>query len=134
MLAERDREMAHYKQTAEEDFYVRESELLEELRSKADEAQALSHQVAYLERELGELRIAKEIAERVLEERGSILHTLEQEITRKTDNLARWEGEVKRLETALDSKETNHVSLKGEFERAREQRVDDAMLIDRLRQ
>jgi DNA repair ATPase RecN len=90
--------------------------------------------VAYLERELGELRISKEIAERVLEERGSILKTLEQEITRKTENLTRWEGEVKRLENALENKETNNASLKGEFDRAREQRVDDAMLIDRLRQ
>lgn len=76
--------------------------------------------MAYLERQLGELRISKEIAERVLEERGSILKTLEQEITRKTENLTRWEGEVKRLENALENKETSNASLKGEFDRARE--------------
>ena len=80
----------------------------------------LSHQVNYLERQLGEVKISKEIADRVLEERGSILQTLELEILKKTENLSRWEGEVKRLENALDNKELNNKSLKGEFERARE--------------
>lgn len=59
---------------------------------------------------------------------------LEEELAKKKENLVRWEEEVKRLETALDSKNTSNHSLKSEFERAREQRVDDALLIDRLRQ
>lgn len=37
-LIEAEREMAHYKQTVAEDFFVRESELLQELRNKSDEA------------------------------------------------------------------------------------------------
>lgn len=37
-LTEAEREMSHYKKTVEEDFFARESELLEELRNKADEA------------------------------------------------------------------------------------------------
>jgi hypothetical protein len=45
---------------------------------------------------------------------------LELEILKKTENLSRWEGEVKRLENALDNKDLNNKSLKGEFERARE--------------
>lgn len=32
MLADRERELAHYKQTAEEDYFAREAELLDELR------------------------------------------------------------------------------------------------------
>jgi hypothetical protein len=48
------------------------------------------------------------------------LTSLEEELAKKKENLVRWEEEVKRLETALDSKESRNHSLKSEFERARE--------------
>ena len=48
------------------------------------------------------------------------MHTLEDELARKKENLGRWEGEVKRLEKALETKESKHNNLKGECERLTE--------------
>ena len=62
----------------------------------------------------------KEIIERLYPERSNFLTALEEELAKKKENLLRWEDEVKRLETALDSKESRNHSLKSEFERARE--------------
>ena len=83
---------------------------------------------------MNETKVSKDIVERLLEERGNLLRNLEDELDKKKGNLKRWEKEVNRLEQCLNSKDTSSISLKGEYERVREQRVDDALLIDRLRQ
>lgn len=79
------------------------------------------------------MKSSKSVLEKVLEERSSLVKTLEDELKRNKQQLERWEKEVARLEGALGNKENNTLSIKGEFERVREQRVDDAMMIDRMR-
>ena len=48
------------------------------------------------------------------------MKNLEDDLERKKENVRRWENEVNRLEQALNSKDSSTLSLKGEYERARE--------------
>lgn len=58
---------------------------------------------------------------------------MEQEIQKKDQARQRWEDEVKRLESASNCAHIQHEDLQKDYERIRQQQIDDAVLIDRMR-
>ena len=55
------------------------------------------------------------------------------ELEKKEQARQRWEDEVKRLESAHNCAHVQHADLQKDYERIRQQQIDDAMLIDRMR-
>lgn len=80
---------------------------MDQLQQKAEIEMLLHQKVSFLEREVQDLKISKGVLERVMDERGSLLKTLEDELVRNRQTLTRWENEVARLELALGNKENN---------------------------
>ena len=52
---------------------------------------------------------------------------------RREDKIKRWEHEMQRLENKAVKETEKSMSVQGEFERMRSMRVDDALLIERIR-
>ena len=69
----------------------------------------------------------------MLNERDRQLESKDTELKRKDEQLERWQEEVRRLEIVIDSKSMQHEGLVQDFDRVRSQRIDDALVIDRLR-
>ena len=57
----------------------------------------------------------------------------EKELQTKNEQLERWQEEVRRLEILLDSKNMQHDGMVQDFDRVRSQKIDDALLIERMR-
>jgi len=61
------------------------------------------------------------------------LRAQEIDILRKEEKLNRWEKDMERLEKKVLQGNEMSETLQVDYERVRSQRVDDAMLIDKLR-
>lgn len=76
-IEEKEIEIARYREQVEGDFYQREQELIEELQQRQENEETISHNLQIMERDLNEHKKSKSILEKVLEERGSLLSSLE---------------------------------------------------------
>ena len=79
------------------------------------------------------LKEQKSIAERLLAERADNIRMQEDEIYKREDKLKRWEKEMSRLESKANKESEKSTSLQQDYERLRAMRVDDALLIEKLR-
>lgn len=57
----------------------------------------------------------------------------EEEISKREDKIRRWEREMQRLESKTVMEAEKNLTTQSEFERMRSMRVDDAILIERLK-
>jgi hypothetical protein len=61
---------------------LKEQDLVEQLQHRAEAESHMAQRVSFLEREVNDLKMTKGVLERVLEERGSLIKTLEDELLR----------------------------------------------------
>ena len=66
-------------------------------------------------------------------EKADNIRAQEEEIIKREDKIKRWEREIQRLENKASKETEKSMTMQGEFERMRSMRLDDAMLIERLR-
>ena len=71
--------------------------------------------------------------ERLLAERAENIRLQEDEIAKREDKLRRWEREMQRLESQVARETDKATSVQSDYERLRSMRVDDALLIEKLR-
>ena len=69
----------------------------------------------------------------MLADKVESLRQQEEDISKREDKIRRWERERQRLDSKALQEGEKNLTLQGEFERMRSMRVDDAMLIERLR-
>ena len=69
----------------------------------------------------------------MVDERDKLLEAKDEELKKKDEKLERWQEEVRRLEIVIDSKTMQHEGLVQDFDRVRSQKIDDALVIERLR-
>lgn len=72
-------------------------------------------------------------AQKTMEDYKLGMKEMQTELEKKEQALKRWEDEVKRLESAHNCANMQHSDLQKDYERIRQQQIDDAMLIDRMR-
>lgn len=66
-------------------------------------------------------------------ERAESIKIQEEEISKREDKLRRWEREIQRLESKAIKENEKSITFQNEMERLRSTRVDDALLIEKLR-
>lgn len=86
-----------------------------------------------MQEELRVLRDQKISAERLLLEKAESIKYQEEEIVKREEKIRRWEHEISRLESKVIKESEKSMTIQGEFERMRSMRLDDAMLIEKLR-
>jgi len=78
-------------------------------------------------------REQKNLAERIIGEKAEAIQKLESNNRQMEERLSRLESELGRLEQKSAKDKQKKGAIEDEVERYRSQRVDDAMLIERLR-
>ena len=69
----------------------------------------------------------------MLAERAENIRYQEQEILTREDKIRRWEREMERLENKAIKETEKRICIQSENERLRTTKIDDSMLIERLR-
>ena len=93
----------------------------------------LSLKVGQLTDELQAARDQKGQLERLLAERAEALRRLEEELGFREEKVRRWEREVSRLEDRAVKETEKSMCIQSENDRLRTTKIDDAMVIERLR-
>lgn len=93
----------------------------------------LNLKVGQLTDELQAARDQKAQLERLLGDRSEALRRLEEEIGFREEKVRRWEREVSRLEDRAVKETEKSMCVQSENDRLRTTKIDDAMVIERLR-
>lgn len=114
-------------------FREREEELLQTIQQHGVKEFNLTEQTQHLQKTSDDLREQAQSAQTIIKELQVRQEELIGELDRKEQARQRWEDEVKRLESAMNCAHVQHEDLQKDYDRIRQQQIDDAVLIDRMR-
>ena len=132
-LRDMQEEIAALRLAGDRAYRQREEELLEQIQKRNAKEFSLTQETEQLKEMKASLEDQTVNAQKTMEDYKLGMKEMQTELEKKEQALKRWEDEVKRLESAHNCANMQHSDLQKDYERIRQQQIDDAMLIDRMR-